>query len=519
MKKQIESKYFEKRAEKRMEDAHRKANRPVAKISRAYKRSKGRLEDDIKRILGNVDKLDNTLRKEHLRTFINNEEYQRTLIAYQTTTDPIVKARLQRLLKENAAAYRIRRKEAMIEAIEREKLLMTDTILNNTKDHLRETYKGIMKDLGMNRPNTKRIEQVLKEEWSGTNYSKRIWHNQEVLGKQIEKEMFDQFLSGKSYREMNKSLDDLSNVGLHVCDRLVRTETSYVVNTAELDDSKRRGILAKKFEATLDKRTSKMCRDHDQRIILIDKIKIGVNAPPLHPYCRSHLSDMLEGWDYDSEDELMRMIEGRKADLKGKLNNKILESFNPADVSEQDYIDFSNDCKKMCTSEELKLINRHPKPNGGTGGYFQTPNSFNINEALRTNNFSILDSDDINVINTLKKVVTRIDTKNDYLLHRFDNYDSLSDYFTESLDELAKIKQPLNRDISINKMLSTSMIEDYNLFTNRPVKWEIKAPRGSKIFANGFLMESEALIVKNSKIRVLNVLSRNGKIIIEALLL
>ncbi|MFM1582721.1 phage minor head protein, partial [Helcococcus ovis] len=99
--------------------------------------------------------------------------------------------------------------------------------------------------------------------------------------------------------------------------------TSYVVNTAELDDSKRRGILAKKFEATLDKRTSKVCRDHDQRIIPIDKIKIGVNAPPLHPYCRSHLSDMLEGLDYDSEDELMRMIEGKNNHISSGHGNKI----------------------------------------------------------------------------------------------------------------------------------------------------------------------------------------------------
>ncbi|MFM1583510.1 phage minor head protein, partial [Helcococcus ovis] len=99
--------------------------------------------------------------------------------------------------------------------------------------------------------------------------------------------------------------------------------TSYVVNTAELDDSKRRGILAKKFEATLDKRTSKICREHGQRIIPIDKIKIGVNAPPLHPYCRSHLSDMLEGLDYDSEDELMRMIEGKNNHISRGHGDKI----------------------------------------------------------------------------------------------------------------------------------------------------------------------------------------------------
>ena len=63
------------------------------------------------------------------------------------------------------------------------------------------------------------------------------------------------------------------------------------------------------------------------------------------------------------------------------------------------------------------------------------------------------------------------------------------------------------------------MIENNNLFKERPVKWEIKSPKGSSVFANGFIMESEALIAEGSEIRILNIYSKNGKIIIEALLI
>lgn len=81
-----------------------------------------------------------------------------------------------------------------------------------------------------------------------------------------------------------------------------------MVNSADLESSKRRGIKAKKFEAHLDSRTSRICRKHNQIVIPIDKITIGENAPPLHPYCRSFLSDLLEGWDYETEEELENLI-------------------------------------------------------------------------------------------------------------------------------------------------------------------------------------------------------------------
>lgn len=129
------------------------------------------------------------------------------------------------------------------------------------------------------------------------------------------------FIAGKTNKDIVRVLEQYTDYGRHAANRLIRTETSYMVNKTDLEDSKNRGIKAKKFEANLDSRTSKMCRENNQKIIPIDKIKVGENAPPLHPYCRSFLSDVLKGWDYDSDDELGKLIknseiENRKSQEK-----------------------------------------------------------------------------------------------------------------------------------------------------------------------------------------------------------
>lgn len=47
------------------------------------------------------------------------------------------------------------------------------------------------------------------------------------------------------------------------------------------------GIKYFKYDAHLDSRTSQICREMNGKIFKIDDYEIGVNAPPLHPNCRS----------------------------------------------------------------------------------------------------------------------------------------------------------------------------------------------------------------------------------------
>ncbi len=72
-----------------------------------------------------------------------------------------------------------------------------------------------------------------------------------------------------------------------ITSRLVRTEVNYFSNQGTLEGLKAAGFTKYRFIATLDLRTSEMCRKLDLKVFNIDDAEIGVNLPPLHPFCRS----------------------------------------------------------------------------------------------------------------------------------------------------------------------------------------------------------------------------------------
>lgn len=277
---------------------HDKATKCMSKVNKAYDDSLERLKKEIEHIMSDYSPTEK----------IDYDRYKELLQIYNTTKDKRVKAEAKRLIKENSASYRIQRKEALSKAIEIEKLKQVDTQLNLGGKHLKNVYSSVLNDLDGARVSKKYLDEVLNHEWAGSNFSKRVWHNQDVLAKSLESNLLQSFASGKSNKQIADELEYHTNLGRYAANRLIRTETSYMVNSADLESSKQRGIKAKKFQANLDKRTSKICREHNQKVILIDNIKIGENAPPLHPFCRSFLSDVLEGWDYETEEELMTLV-------------------------------------------------------------------------------------------------------------------------------------------------------------------------------------------------------------------
>ena len=50
--------------------------------------------------------------------------------------------------------------------------------------------------------------------------------------------------------------------------------------------------------AVLDKRTSRICQEHDNKVYDRDKAVPGVNCPPMHPWCRSTTVGYDEDADY-----------------------------------------------------------------------------------------------------------------------------------------------------------------------------------------------------------------------------
>lgn len=131
------------------------------------------------------------------------------------------------------------------------------------------------------------LETILKKKWSGQNYSERVWNNTQKVADALKEEFMIGALTGKTEKEMTDSINEQFLSGRNKARRLVRTESSYIHNEAHFQAYKDYGIEEYRFVATLDLRTSQICRERDGSVYMVNDKKIGVNAPPMHPWCRS----------------------------------------------------------------------------------------------------------------------------------------------------------------------------------------------------------------------------------------
>lgn len=141
-----------------------------------------------------------------------------------------------------------------------------------------------------------KIQNLLKENWSGGgNFSELIWKDREKLVKALDDIVMKGLATGDNYDKMSDKLAKRMDTSKSNAKRLIMTESARMENEGLLSYYQRIGAKQLIFVATLDMRTSEICRAMDGTIIPIEDAKIGLNVPPLHPYCRSVISPHYEG--------------------------------------------------------------------------------------------------------------------------------------------------------------------------------------------------------------------------------
>ena len=163
----------------------------------------------------------------------------------------------------------------------------------------------------VSRVDAETLENVIRTPWSGKNYSARIWKNGEKLAETIQRTVTAGMHRGCSADELARYVEQRMNVGYSQAVRLVRTELNYVENGAILDGIKESGMEYYRFVATLDRRTSATCRDHDGHIYPVDDYSPGTNAPPLHPHCRSTIVGSIKGDSKPKGERAARNADGK----------------------------------------------------------------------------------------------------------------------------------------------------------------------------------------------------------------
>lgn len=138
-----------------------------------------------------------------------------------------------------------------------------------------------------NHIDSKVIDAVINSKWSGKNYSSRIWKNTRALAQDIKEELLINLVTGRTEKEVADILANKFGQSASKARRLVRTESAYLSGELNFKAYKEMDIEEYQFLATLDLKTSEICRKMDLLFFKVKDRKVGVNCPPMHPWCRS----------------------------------------------------------------------------------------------------------------------------------------------------------------------------------------------------------------------------------------
>lgn len=139
---------------------------------------------------------------------------------------------------------------------------------------------------------TRYTKNILDSHWKGSNYSKRIWSDTEVLAKRLEELFTVESMTGMSEAEMDRTIASEFDASINVARRLIRTEANYMANQAKLKAWEDRGVKHYKLLVVLDLRTSDICKNKSKEDKIYEVAKAIVNGadgnyPPFHPWCRT----------------------------------------------------------------------------------------------------------------------------------------------------------------------------------------------------------------------------------------
>lgn len=277
----------------------------LKRVDEAYKRSSAQLQKDINywysRLAKNNDisltEARKLLSKDELKEFHwSVEEYiekGKTL----NVSDEWAKA------LENASAKRhISRLEAMQTQMRAEVEQLYGGISEDTEKLLGDIYsdqyyrsifeleKGIGIATTFEKIDKRSIEKALSKPWTtdGRTFSDRLWSNKASLITTLQTELTQAIIQGKNPQTIVDVIaKKVGETDKKKMERLVMTESAYIAQNGQRDAYKSIGVEEFEVLATLDSKTSEICRAMDGKHFPMSQYEIGVTAPPFHPWCRS----------------------------------------------------------------------------------------------------------------------------------------------------------------------------------------------------------------------------------------
>lgn len=213
---------------------------------------------------------------------------------------------------ENASArFHVSRLEALklqtqqsIEALYGNQLDIVDSAMRKaySQRYYRTAFefqKGFGVGFAVDRLDENTLSNIINKPWAvdGYNFSKRIWTNKEKLIGELHSSLTRNIITGADPAKAIKEIKSKMGVSSNAAGRLIMTESAYFGSVAQKDMLNNLDIEKYEIVATLDSKTSEICRSLDGKVFDMKDYQAGVTAPPFHPYCRTTTAPYFDDWE------------------------------------------------------------------------------------------------------------------------------------------------------------------------------------------------------------------------------
>lgn len=151
-----------------------------------------------------------------------------------------------------------------------------------------EVQKGLGVGWGVAQISEGVIEKVLSRPWTADmqTFRDHCWTNKSNLIDSVNKNLTQMLIRGDSPDKAIAAISKEFGVSKRKAGRLVMTESAYFSSTAQQDCFSELGVEKYKIVAALDHATCPLCGAMDGKVLKMSDYKVGLTAPPFHPWCR-----------------------------------------------------------------------------------------------------------------------------------------------------------------------------------------------------------------------------------------
>lgn len=175
---------------------------------------------------------------------------------------------------------------------------------------LYDIEQGLGYEVMFNRMSGDQLKTILLNGYDGRSFSSKIWYDRDTLAMNLTRLIPQQFIAGVPTQVLADKLSKDMKTSYNNAVRLIRTEGTYASAKADMHTYQQCGCEMYEILATLDARTSEICREMDGKVFPVSQASVGVNMPPFHPNCRTTTLPIIDMDDID-EMRLAKDSEGK----------------------------------------------------------------------------------------------------------------------------------------------------------------------------------------------------------------